>query len=203
MAGGVRFTVYRLAWAETPDGRWYYVRRDRAGTHESADAADAHRRAIEAEVRPAVNPFGCVGAAPFEQTSLPEFALRDWLQDAGLDPPPAGATTSDWRVWWAARAPAWTDAQRDHAWEALDRVRFAEVEARPAGPVVYAVVESAEWYNDEWNTVNESITVAYRSRDRADAECAKRNAAAMARPEPDADAPPTYRVVELDAEGLP
>ncbi len=220
---GTRYTVYRLRWRGTEDGRSFFARRDPVSTHDTAEEADAARRAIEAEGRAGVNPFGCIGEAPFEQTSLPEFALRDWLADAGIDPPPEGFDAAGWRAWWADRSPDWTADQRERAWRALDRVRFAEVEARPAGGVVYAVVSSAQWYNDEWVTTHEMVTTAYRSRERAEAECARLAGEAEALREnlrarfeeasesddPDAmgevgseEGVPAYRVVELPAEGL-
>jgi hypothetical protein len=81
-------------------------------------------------------------------TSLDEPRLRDWLMDAGLTPPeppaprlptvldavlhwfrPAAPDHSYWEAWWDDQSPRWTDSQRQHVWQALDRVpRFAVVE---------------------------------------------------------------------------
>jgi hypothetical protein len=216
---GVSHVVYELTWQRFADRKWQYCRRDRVGSFATAEEAEAVRREIEAKGRRGVNPFGCIGEAPFEQTSLPEFALRDWLVDAGIDPPKAGAGTTAWKQWWAKASKLWTREQRDRAWEALDRVRFADVEVRPASPVVYAVVTEYQFYNDEWDALVESATVAYRTRERAEAEVARltaerdaRRAARRITPDPDHpdeyvedadDSEPTaYRVVELDAEGL-
>src|SRR5262249_6568127 len=136
-------------------------------------------------------------------------------------PPPAGADSVGWRRWWDESAPTWTEAQRERAWDLLDRVRFAEVEARPAGRTAFVLLRVWQFYNDEWNTTNESITAAHRTREGAErggarlrqeneAERAHRQALRQAREDGDEDDGeedyeddlPEYRVIEIDVEGL-
>ena len=70
-----------------------------------------------------------------------ELALRDWLLDAEVEPPPAPATrVAKWAEWWDARQGRWADWQREKMWEALDRARQYEVAERTAGQA-YVLVE--------------------------------------------------------------
>jgi hypothetical protein len=173
-----RFVVCRLNWR--PAGRsGAYVRLPgEAGvaSFDSATDADADARAREADARRKVSPFRC-GAAWAERSHLPEAVFCDFLRDVGIDPPVSGEGT-DWVAWWDATAATLTDAHRDRVWEGLDKVRFYRVEERLARPVAFAVVRVLWNYNDQWYYPGDEggeVTAAYRSRERAETECERRN----------------------------
>lgn len=119
-------------------------------------------------MRAKVNPFSCGGPALHYQSHLDAGRLRDWLLDAGIDPPPADELI-DWHTWYESaqfRAP-----QRAAVWQALDRVRFFRVVERPASARTAFVVMHREWdYNDEWYFSTEVKPVeAYSTREKAEA----------------------------------
>lgn len=169
-----RFVVRRLNWR--PAGE-YFIRLPgevRLGAFDTFDAADGDRRTREAEVRARVNPFKC-GTAWHALTALPEAVFRDWVRDTGLEPPPAGAPT-DWLAWWDGTQDARTAEQTERVWDGLTRVRFFDVLERPAGEVAFAVVRVMWEYNDAWyepGAEGGRTVKAFRSRERADAECAR------------------------------
>jgi hypothetical protein len=178
-AAGTHFVVERLNWRRDRSGVFRrYPGAARVASFDSADAAEAFRREREATARAAVNPFAGALAAPADLSHMPEPVLCDWLQDHGIDPPPT--TRRDWAKWWDKQSPKWSDDQRAAAWEALDKVRFFRVDERPRRPVVYAIVEVVWGYNDEWYYPGEEggqTQTVYRSREKAEAECQRRNAA--------------------------
>ena len=104
-----------------------------------ADRAAAERRCreLDAAVKRQPCPPGLMmwwPDAPEElaaYTTLPIPVLRDWLMDAGLEPPKKLKTIRDLTAWWeklggsAATRP--TADQRAKFWEALNRFRFYEV----------------------------------------------------------------------------
>lgn len=177
-----RYVVSRLRW-------WHSVRRGyrRApgagplASFATFEEADADRWAREHRARGWVNPFEC-GEAVHHWTSLDEPRLRDWLMDRGIDPPAPDGTAVwvVWGRWWNEVRGALTDEKRAAVWEALDKVRFYAVDARPVRPVVYAVVK-VEWeYNDEWNVSygdGGPVQAVYRRRASAEEACERRNAA--------------------------
>ena len=68
--------------------------------------------------------------------------------------------------------------KRAAVWEVLDKVRFFAVREEPVRPVGYAVVEINWEYNDEYYDADAEggrLLKVYRSRERAEAECAARN----------------------------
>src|SRR5262245_3937518 len=110
---GRRFVVQRLNWHSGKGGQFLRL----AGalpvaSFDSPEQAEAARRRLEQAARAIVNPFA-TGPAPHEQTSLPAFALRDWLEEAGLSPPAADASAHAWQRWWKSASPGWSDAQRE------------------------------------------------------------------------------------------
>jgi hypothetical protein len=178
---GTHFVVERLNWRRSRGDTFYrYPGRTRVASFDTAEEAEAFRRVEEAKARAAVNPFAGTLAPPTDQTSMPEGVLCDWLQDHGIDPPaPKKSGPRDWAKWWEKAAPRWTDAQRAAAWEALDRVRFFRVGEQPHKPVAYAVVQVVWGYNDEWfypGAEGGQVQTLYRTRERAEAEAARRNA---------------------------
>lgn len=103
---------------------------------ESFDAAEADRANREAAVRLKMNPFEC---GPLSAVStLPDPILRDFLMDAGVEPPAAGVS---WADWWAANRPALPHEHQARVWQAADVVRFFEVTEEPDGPQVHVVVD--------------------------------------------------------------
>lgn len=205
------FVVSRLNWKLNRDRA--FVRgagAARVAAFATFEAAEADRAAREAAVRQLVNPFRC-GSAWGERSHLPEHVFRDFVADAGIEPPtlvpvstthpngepllpherrvlerapaPAG-TFRDWDAWWDAVAPALSAEQRGRVWEGLDRVRFFQVQERPVRAVGFVVLQ-VEWnYNDEWYfppSEGGGAFHAYRTRERAEEECAKLNAEERAR----------------------
>jgi hypothetical protein len=154
----------------------------RVASFDEADPAEAFCRTREEEARAVVNPFAGLLCVPSDATSMPEGVLCDWLIDHGIDPPRPGEDgQTDWAGWWSAQFPGWTTEQKAAAWRALDRVRFFRVVERPRRPCVYAVVEVRWDYNDEWfypGAEGGATQRAYRSRERAEQECARLNAVA-------------------------
>jgi hypothetical protein len=174
-----RFVVKRLNWYEEYGGR--LLRRPgevAVGSFATFDEADAERAKREEELRKRVNPFEC-GAAVQYWTHLDEPRLRDWLMDHGIEPPKAkkdGAT--NWSAWWKRNQKALGAEKRAAVWEVLDKVRFFAVREEPVRPVGYAVVEINWEYNDEYYDADADggrLLTVYRSRERAEAECAARN----------------------------
>jgi hypothetical protein len=124
-------------------GVWYYRAPKKGGAvraFASARRAEAFHKRLEQRARarlPRANPFLLCRDWDMNYevvTSLPEFALFDWLQDVGLtrpEPLPHVRTeklsSSDWYRWWQTTVDTMTPEQLDHMWRGLDRVRFYEV----------------------------------------------------------------------------
>lgn len=173
-------------------------------------SAEADRASREQSARTLVNPFRC-GTVWGERSHMPEPVFRDFIKDVGIEPPtlvpipttdevgqplsrptrrlkqreatPPG-TFRDWSAWWDAIGPTLSAEQVGRVWEGLDRVRFFRVEERPVRAVGFVVVE-VEWiYNDEWYhpLIEGGMPLtAYRTRERAEAECARLNSEARER----------------------
>jgi hypothetical protein len=174
-----RFVVRRLNWREAGALIVRLPGEVRLASFDTFEAADADRARREAQVRDRVNPFRC-GAAWHALTAFPEGVFRDWLSDVALAPPD-GATLGDWAQWWADGSAAWPAEHRARVWEGLDRVRFFETIERPASAVAYAVMRVLWEYNDSWYDpgTEGGLTVrAFRSRERAETECARLEAEA-------------------------
>jgi hypothetical protein len=140
--------------------------------------AEAERAKREEEVRKRINPFEC-GAAVHYWTHLDEPRLRDWLMDHGItlpDPNKDGAT--NWAAWWKKNQKKLGPEKRAAVWEVLDKVRFFSVREEPVRPVGYAVVTVNWEYNDEYYSANAGqggVVQVFRTRERAEAECAEQN----------------------------
>jgi hypothetical protein len=179
---GKRFVVKRLNWAEQYDGR--RVRQPGGlamASFATLDEAEAERARREAEAREHINPFAC-GEAVQYWTHLDEPRLRDWLMDHGVEPPAPGKKGgTNWAAWWKKNQKKLSADQRAAVWEALDKVRFFAVGEEPARPVGFAVVELNWEYNDEFYYTDAEggrLVTVYRSRQRAEEECARQNSAA-------------------------
>ncbi|HYT87428.1 MAG TPA: hypothetical protein VEL76_01795 [Gemmataceae bacterium] len=163
-----------------------------AGETGGPPVAEDDARAREGAARTKVNPFLC-GATWTERSRFPEAVFRDFLQDAGIEPPAvclwyvqperppkqsAGERFTDWGGWWQKHGSELTATQQVHVWEGLDRVRFFTTAEQPIREVAYAVTRIDWQYNDMWYYPDleggETIT-AYRTRERAEAECARLN----------------------------
>jgi hypothetical protein len=74
----------------------------------------------------ACNPFHYANKVS-DCTRLDSSRLRDWLLDAGLEPPAAKAKVAVWVKWYDTVKPTLTEIQRLKVWEVLDKVRFYRV----------------------------------------------------------------------------
>jgi hypothetical protein len=105
--------------------------------------------------------------------------------DRGIDPPePKKDGTTHWAEWWKKNQKKLGPAKRAAVWEALDKVRFFAVREEPARPVGYAVMSISWEYNDETYDASPDggvVQKVYRSRERAEAECARLNEKARGR----------------------
>jgi hypothetical protein len=176
---GTRFVLKRLKWAEDYDGKLTRQPGEVAvASFATAEQAEAERAKREAEARMKVNPFAC-GPAAHYWTHLDEPRLRDWLMDRGIDPPePKKGGTANWAEWWKKNHKKLGAAKRAAVWEALDKVRFFAVREEPARPVGFAVVMVNWEYNDEFydaNVEEGEVVQVFRSRERAEKECASQN----------------------------
>jgi hypothetical protein len=148
MSGSV-FVVERFRWE--PARETHAQRKKLAwmpgttslGCFEDQEEAEADCLRREQEARQQINPFTC-GGSMHERSGLDEPRLRDWILDAGLEPP----EEADWARWWDERSPTMTGIQRTRIWEALDKVRFFRV--RQTNTTLVFVVAAVHWtYNDE------------------------------------------------------
>lgn len=174
----VRFVLVRLNWRRTTYGLVRLPGEVRIDSFNDPDSAEAERWRLEADARGRVNPFRC-GSACHDWTHFDEPILRDWLLDHGVILPNDG---EKWADWYDRAHAGWHAQQREAVWSALSRVRFFNVVERPARPTVFALVQTSWWYDDEYYHANgEGGTVirAYRTREKAEAECARRNREAV------------------------
>lgn len=179
-----RFVVKRLNWFEEYGEK--LLRRPgevAVVSFATFDEADAERAKREDELRKRVNPFEC-GDAVHYWTHLDEPRLRDWLMDHGIEPPKAKKDgTTNWSAWWKKNQKQLGAEKRAAVWEVLDKVRFFAVREEPVRPVGFAVVEINWEYNDATYDADAEgglLLKVYRSRERAEAECAARNAESRA-----------------------
>jgi hypothetical protein len=181
-----------------PDPQWQYW-----AAFDTREAAEQHARDLDLGEWLVNGPPW--GANPFENgleavTTMPEGAFRDWLMDAGIEPPAPvtgkmppvrlqAETRFSWINWWRDEVgpPAWTLSrdQKARLREGLDRVPLwsyevvdvDSAEAPAADPaVVYAVVLKSWEYDDSWYHGDNEALAVYRTRARAQAECDRLNA---------------------------
>ncbi len=119
-----------------------------------ADAHAEHAKLLTA-ARRTLNPFTLGGPNLFYQTSLPAYALHDYLLDHGLTPPPSAATSNpNYVFWWVKHNRAFTDAERAVVWQACDKLKPFEVIEEDDRRAAWLVVE-VPWANtdgDHWVT---------------------------------------------------
>jgi len=89
--------------------------------------AEEYCRMVEGRERAVKNPFEW-GTELKDWTTFDAPRFRDWLLDAGIEPPKKkNSKAADWQAWWEKGAPKLTDLQRAKVWEALNKVRYYEV----------------------------------------------------------------------------
>ncbi|MCI0704223.1 MAG: hypothetical protein L0241_24460 [Planctomycetia bacterium] len=179
---GTRFVLKRLNWYEHYDGGMVREGGEVSlSSFATFEEAEAERGKREEEIRKTINPFDC-GKAVHYWSHLDEPRLRDWLMDHGIDPPSAGKNgKTNWAEWWKKTGKKLSSDKQLLVWEALDKVRFFVVREEPVRKVGYAVLGINWEYNDEFYDANSEgghLVKVYRSRARAEEECAALNAEA-------------------------
>jgi hypothetical protein len=118
-----------------------------------AKPADAHAECAKqlAQARRSLNPFQLGGPNLFYQSSLPAYALHDYLLDHGLAPPPTATSSNpNYVFWWVKHNRTFTDDERAAVWQACDKLKLFEVVEEDDRQAVWLVVEN-EWL-DQHNT---------------------------------------------------
>jgi hypothetical protein len=183
------YTLERLNWRPCGPG---WVRRPGSvhlQTFAGRADADAAQRQAEWDLRRRVNPFRLGGPVVSYQTRFGPERLRDWLLDAGLDPP-AGPAAAPWADWWAANHARFSDAQRAAAWEALDQARFFRVVERPGPGAVY-VIGTIQTGRDPvggegfYRRIGVTVASVAGTAAAAEAECRRREEEALQTIEPE------------------
>jgi hypothetical protein len=174
----VRHIVRRFNWKRVKDGLLRAPGEHRVAWFDTDEAAFAECRRRELAVRERVNPFRCGATFP-SLTAFPMPVFLDWLGDEGIESPEESYRLADWIAWWDLEAAALGAAQRERVWEGLNRVRFHDVIQRRSDQVAYAVLRIMWNYLDDYNEPGEEggrIETVYRTRAKAEAECARLNA---------------------------
>jgi hypothetical protein len=118
---------YLWEWLKPPFRSWKPIR-----AFASRADAEAYSRELEAAERIMHNPFTW-GESLEDITSFDAPRLHDWLLDAGVTPPeitvdaPSGEPIFQWIAWWEEVASEMTEAQRNHVFDAADKVRLFRV----------------------------------------------------------------------------
>jgi hypothetical protein len=187
------FVVERLNWRWHEKGMIRHPGSTRVASFDKYEEAETLCQVKEQAARLRVNPFATVDTFA-EVTTMPPNVYADWLQDHDIEPPAMPTATSgwfgwgkatspppiDWSAWWVKSKVNWSERQLLAAWEPLTNARFFIVNEKPKRDVVYAVVKVLWNYNDEWyypGSEGGQLLHAYRSRERAEKECADWNAA--------------------------
>lgn len=108
---------------------------------------DAHAECAKqlAQARRTLNPFQLGGPNLFYQTSLPAYALHDYLLDHGLTPPPTATSSNpNYVFWWVKNNRTFTDDERAAVWQACDKLKPFEVVEEDDRNAAWLVVEN-EW----------------------------------------------------------
>jgi|GEM_PF-1823495 len=220
---GTHFVVSRANWRAANDTLVRLGGETRVTAFDTFDEAERDRASREAAARAHVNPFRC-GTLWADRSHMPESVFCDFLEDVDIVLPlfdPVGDTDNlgqplnrytraameakplpegvyrSWAHWWDKCRASLAPNQIARVWEAMDRVRFYSVSERPKRAVAYLVLEIQWNYNDEWfypPPEGGAPHTAYRTRARAEEECARLNAQAREQWRtqlnlPEADAP--------------
>jgi hypothetical protein len=201
------FVVSRANWRAANGALVRLGGETRVTAFDTFDAADRDRAARELRARAHVNPFRC-GTLWAERSHMPESVFCDFLEDVDIVLPlfdPVGDTDDlgqplnsftraileqkplpegvyrSWAHWWDKCRDSLSPNQIARVWEAMDRLRFFSVSEQPKRTVAYLVLEIRWNYNDEWyypQAEGGAPHTAYRTRARAEEECARLNAEA-------------------------
>lgn len=204
---GTHFVVSRANWRAANDTLVRLGGETRVAAFDTFEEADHDRAALEAAARAHVNPFRC-GTLWADRSHMPESVFCDFLEDVDIVLPlfdPVGDTDSlgqplnrytravmeakalpegvyrSWAHWWDKCRASLAPNQIARVWEAMDRLRFYSVSERPKRALAYLVLEIQWQYNDEWYyppAEGGAPHTAYRTRARAEEECARLNAQA-------------------------
>ncbi len=204
---GTHFVVSRANWRAANETRVRLGGETRVAAFDTFDEAERDRASREAAARAHVNPFRC-GTLWADRSHMPESVFCDFLEDVDIVLPlfdPVGDTDSlgqplnrytrammeakplpegvyrSWAHWWDKCRGSLAPNQVARVWEAMDRLRFYSVSERPKRAVAYLVLEIQWNYNDEWfypPAEGGAPHTAYRTRARAEEECARLNAQA-------------------------
>jgi hypothetical protein len=207
---GTHFVVSRANCRAANDTLVRLGGETRVTAFDTFDEAERARASREAAARAHVNPFRC-GTLWADRSHMPESVFCDFLEDVDIVLPlfdPIGDTDEhgqplnrytrammeakplpegvyrSWAHWWDKCRGSLAPNQVARVWEAMDRLRFYSVSGRPKRAVAYLVLEIQWNYNDEWNYPPAEGGVpytAYRTRARAERECARLNAEARTR----------------------
>ncbi len=112
-----------------------------------AKPADAQAECAKqlTQARRTLNPFQLGGPNLFYQTSLPAYALHDYLLDHGLTPPPTATSSNpNYVFWWVKNNRTFTDDERVVVWQACDKLKPFEVVEEDDRNAAWLVVEN-EW----------------------------------------------------------
>lgn len=156
MSSPHRFVVRRQVWTP-PDAagirRLLPEKWERVAECRTADDAYAKCAALTADARRTLNPFHLGGPALFYQTSLPAFALHDFLLDADVTPPANSLSSSPtYPFWWVKNNRTFTPEQRDRVWAACDKLILFDVIEEDDREAAHVVVEyelaRLPWYDE-------------------------------------------------------
>ncbi len=174
MSSPHRFVVRRQVWTP-PDAagirRLLPEKWERVAECRTADEAYAKCAALTADARRTLNPFHLGGPALFYQTSLPAFALHDFLLDADITPPANSLSSNPaYPFWWMKGSRTFAPEQRDRVWAACDKLTLFDVIEEDDREAAHVVVEKV-WRDDslgfeqEANEYGWPVTACRRVRD--------------------------------------
>lgn len=171
MSSPVRYVVRRQEW--TPPNaagvrRLLPEKWTAAATFAKPTDAHAECAKLLAQACRTLNPFQLGGPNLFYQTSLPAYALHDYLLDHDITPPPTATSSNpNYVFWWVKNNRTFTDDQRAVVWQACDKLKLFEVVEEDDRNAAWLVVE-VPWGNtdgDHWSTTAEGgfIRSAWRA----------------------------------------
>ncbi len=207
MSAPVRYVVRRQEYTPAVAGVQRVMPEKWSAVATFPKLADAEAEYIKqlTHFRRTQNPFQLGGPNLFYQTSLPPYALHDYLLDHDITPPPTAATSNpNYVFWWVKNNRTFTDDQRAVVWQACDKLRPFEVMEEDDRQAVWLVVEN-EWLDQHNPTtafyggddlyrvqVAERFTIREARRTRREAERAKERLANEMRADSEDDGLPYF-----------